>query len=266
VPVLAGAHGDRVRRVRELLTSKGRREQRRYTFEGMTLLDDALRAGIAVDELYVSEATYDREPRLRDLEERGTPVYLVDERTMHKISNLQTPPGVVAVTRTLYTSHAHVLRRSLTLVLADVSDPSNAGTLLRSAEAFGVRGVLFGSGGVDPYNPKVVRGAMGALFRLAIAVTNAQEFAVQAKRHGVQVLGLDAQGEDLRDVALAAPAAVVVGNERRGLGAWDGACAQRVAIPMSGSVESLNAAVAGSIALYELSRGLRSMGIPETTR
>jgi RNA methyltransferase, TrmH family len=266
VPVVAGAHGERVRRVRELLTPKGRREQGRYAFEGMTLLDEARRAQIPIDEVYVSEAAYAREPRLRDLDGRGTSVYLVDDRTMQKISDLQTPPGVVAVTRSRFHLCTEVLQGKLTLVLGGVGDPTNAGTLLRSAEAFGIGGVLFGRAGVDPYHPKVVRGAMGAHFRLAIGVTDADELALEARRENVQLVGLDAHGDDVRNAVVLAPAAIVVGNERHGLGTWGDACTLRVAIPMSGAAESLNVAVAGSIALYELSRAFKSIGMPETTR
>jgi RNA methyltransferase, TrmH family len=254
VALVAGAHGQRIRRVHELLTVKGRREQRRYLFEGVTLLREALRSETAIEEIYAEAQRFESDPLIRELEEKGTAVFLVDERTMRKISDLETPPGVVAVAPTTFESATSVAAADISLVLADIADPSNAGTLLRSAEAFGITTVLFGRSGVDPYHPKVVRGAMGAHFRIAIASIDPHEFVDLARHSEMTVLGLASDGADVHTIAASTPVAIVVGNERHGLADWDRACTQRVAIPMRGSAESLNAAVAGSIALYEISR------------
>jgi TrmH family RNA methyltransferase len=247
---VAGAHAERVGRARELLATRGRKEQGRFTFEGPTLLDEAARSGVEIEELFVTEQVLEGNARVRELDRDGTPVFAVDDRTMAKISDLETPSGLVAVARMRYTPLSELLGGPLTLVLADISDPGNAGTLLRSAEAFGASGVLFGAQGVDPYHPKVVRGAMGATFRLPLA-TAAPEALAEAAGPGLAILGLDVRGEDLRHIELPERAAVVVGHERRGLGSWAAACTARIAIPMLQTTESLNAAVAGSIALYE---------------
>ncbi len=140
------------------------------------------------------------------------------------------------------------------LVLADLNDPGNAGTLMRSAEAFGIDRVLFGARGAEPYHPKVVRAAMGAIFRQRIAL--ATPLDLQPKLGDWCAVGLAAAGEPLDGLEWPAKCLLVVGNERHGLGAWEALCAQFAAIRMSGRAESLNAAVAGSIALYEASRRL----------
>ncbi len=139
-------------------------------------------------------------------------------------------------------------------MLADVGDPANAGTLLRSAEAFGCSGVICGSLGVEPYHPKVVRGSMGAIFRLALAVAEPDAVAQAAAAAAVQLLGLEAGGKPLAGLSWERRPALVVGHERGGLGRWAGVCADVVGIPMAGRAESLSAAVAGSIALYEATR------------
>ena len=139
-------------------------------------------------------------------------------------------------------------------MLADVGDPANAGTLLRSADAFGCAGAVCGSLGVDPYHPKVVRGSMGAVFRLKLAVSDPPALANAAAAAGVRVLGLTAKGGSLRDEPWDRPAALVVGHERHGLGRWEACCESLLGIPMAGTAESLSAAVAGSIALYEATR------------
>jgi RNA methyltransferase, TrmH family len=256
VATLAGAHAERVVRVRDLQTAKGRKEHGRFAFEGPTLLDEALRSGVAVEELYVSEGVLADNPTVRDLDARGTPVYVVDDRTARKISDLETPTGLVAVTRQQPRSLAELLQGRLTLVLADLNDPGNVGTLLRSAEAFGASGVVLGSLGVDPYHPKVVRGAMGSIFRLPLAVASAGEFAAAAAAAGCTVIGLAAERPSLSSLMLSGSNALVVGHERRGLGAWGTRDIILAGIPMRGPVDSLNAAVAGSIGLFVLAEGL----------
>lgn len=252
---LLGAHAERVTLVRELHTAKGRKAQNRFAFEGATLLEEAVRSETPIDEIFATETVYGANPLVRKLEAEGVAVYLVDDRTAGKISDLETATGLVSTTRTaLEPLDALFARGGLVLVLADLNDPGNAGTLLRSAEAFGAQAVVFGRMGVDPYHPKVVRGAMGAIFRLGLAVAEAPEFRTAAEAAGVRSYGLSARGTTLDGPSLPAHCALVVGHERRGLGPWEAACAGLVSIPMAGPTESLNAAVAGSIALYEANK------------
>ena len=256
VAVRIGAHAERLSDVRSLKSSKGRREQGRFAFEGPTLLDEARRSGLAVDELYATQSAYERFEAVRAAEKDGVATYIVDERSAARISDLETPPGIVAVAPVRYAAMDEILGADgLVLVLADIGDPGNAGTLLRSADAFGCRGVISGRLGVDPYHPKVVRAAMGSLFRLAITVGDPETLAETATRAGFRIAGLDAAGEPLAEARFGSRTALAVGSERHGLGRWESTCAQRVAIAMPGAAESLNAAIAGSIALYEAAKG-----------
>lgn len=248
-----GAHNARVDFARELLTKKGRREHGHFTFEGPTLLTEALAAHVSIESLYVTQAQYSESAQARELEAHGVPVYLLDDRTMRKISDLETPSGLVAIAPMRFAPLEEIFAESgVILILADVNDPGNAGTLLRTAEAFGVGRVLFGSRGVEPYHPKVVRGAMGALFRLRLAVAAAEE--VGRMVDGWQGVGLGADGEPLVSTPWSGKDFIVVGNERHGLGRWSALCTRTAAIPMRGKAESLNAGVAGSIALYEATK------------
>ncbi len=249
---VAGAHGERVRLARALSTSKARKEQQRFAFEGPTLLREAVHTGAPIFEIFARRDAYDREPLVREMEASGTAVYIIDERTAQKLSDVETPSGIIAVAPVRYAPLDDVLSSQLSVILAGISDPGNAGTLLRSAEAFGARGIVFDPSGVEPYHPKVVRAAMGSIFRLAVAVAQPEIAAVVASRFGAEFLGLDVRGERVRDVRRSERTALVVGHERRGLGPWARYCNRRIAIPMIGQAESLNAAVAGSIALYAL--------------
>ena len=246
-----GAHADGVADVRALLRVKGRREQSRFAFEGATLLDEARRSATAVEAIYATHSAYENVPLIRELEALGTRVYIVDDRVAAKISDLETPTGIVAITSLRVEPLDALLRDpGLVLVLADLNDPANAGTLLRSAEAFGVAGVVFGRLGVDPYHPKVVRGAMGAIFRLRLSLADPSELQIAATARGTTVYGLSVDGTPIESAVFAPRSALVVGHERRGLGAWEALCTQRLALAMPGAAESLNAAIAGSIALY----------------
>ncbi len=239
-------------KARALRSVKGRSEQKRFAFEGPTLLGEARASGLAIEELYATPAAYETMPLVREYDASGTPTFIVTTHALAAISDLATPSGIVAVAPIPLSGLEKLLSLGTpVLVLADIGDPANAGTLLRSADAFGCPGVVFGRLGVDPYNPKVVRGAMGAIFRLAIAVAEPAELQAVAAAAGFTLLGLAAQGEPLAGERWDEPVALVVGHERHGLGRWAPLCRRILAIPMAPCAESLSAAVAGSIALYE---------------
>jgi RNA methyltransferase, TrmH family len=256
-----GVHAERLVDVRALLSPKGRRAQGRFSFEGVTLLEEARACGFPIEAIYCTAAAYEATPAVRELDAGGTGVYLVEERSAAAISDLRTPSGIVAVASLrLLPVEELVGRASLLLVLADVNDPANAGTLLRSAEAFGCGGVIFGRLGVDPYHPKVVRGSMGGIFRLAVALADPSSLQAAAGSAGIRLVGLAADGACLEGEQLRRPVGIVVGNERHGLGSWSALCERVARIPMEGRSESLSAAVAGSIALYEASRARAHQG------
>ena len=249
-----GARADRLKGLRALRGPKGRRERHRFLFEGPTLLDEALRSGVTIEELYVTAAAYASNEAVRALDAAGMPTFLLDERSAAGLSEVESPTGILAVAAVRRFDGPQLFDRDgLVLVLADVNDPANAGTLLRSAEAFGASGVAFGDRGVDPFHSKVVRAAMGSLFRLRVGRIVPADLG-EAGGNGFRIAGLRAAGDDLRRMAWPARTALVVGSERRGLGRWEQACEQFLGIPMGGPTESLNAAIAGSIALYEATR------------
>jgi RNA methyltransferase, TrmH family len=256
-----GSHAQRLVKARALRSVKGRSEQKRFAFEGPTLLDEARASGLAVEELFSTQAAYEATPLVREYDASGTPTFIVTTQALAAISDLATPSGIVAVAPIRLSGLEKLLSLgSPILVLADIGDPANAGTLLRSADAFGCPGVVFGRLGVGPYNPKVVRGAMGAIFRLAVSVAEPAELQAAAAAAGFTVLGLAAHGEPLAGERWDRAAALVVGHERHGLGRWAPLCRRILAIPMAPSAESLTAAVAGSIALYEAARNARKEG------
>jgi RNA methyltransferase, TrmH family len=253
VPTELSPHNARLAQVHDLRTPRGRREAGRFTAEGPTLLDEAARSGLRPHEIYATGDGLGRFEASR-WEAAGTAVFVVPDRAFARLSDVETPTGVLAVFPLPARTAAEVLAAAgPVLLLAGVNDPGNAGTLVRSAEAFGAGGVLFGRGGADPFAPKVVRAAMGSIFRLPVAQVTADEVLAAAAAAGRQVVATDLEGEDVRVVGIPPGAVIAVGNERRGIRDWLPRWDRAVRIPQA-AAESLNAAVAGSIVLYEASR------------
>jgi TrmH family RNA methyltransferase len=236
--------------LRSLLKRKGRRAHRLFLIEGPSLLAEALASGIRLEEVRAT-AEARSEPPVLEAEARGIPIVEVSKRTLASLSDVRTPPGLVAVAAMAERPVGDLLAGpGLVLLLAGIADPGNAGTLVRAAEAFGAAGVLFAMGGVDPYGPKVVRAAMGSLFRLPHALVEPEELPSAAVRAGRPIVAADRSGTPLPDFAFPDQPLLAVGAERGGVAGWLPRWDEAVAIPHAGPTESLNAGVAGAIILY----------------
>lgn len=223
---------------------------------------EAIRYG-SVQELFVTERAANRHPEL--IEGCCARVSLITERAAAGLSETATPQGIVAVCAALGQPVADALRGTqLVAVLAGVSDPGNAGTVIRAADAAGAGAVLFTGETVDPHNGKCVRASTGSVFHLALGVEPDPLRAVEAcRQNGMQVLAADAgTGRDLDDMIdngnLVTPTAWLFGNEAHGLdrGLLE-AADHAVTIPLHGRAESLNLAAAAAVCLYASARAHR---------
>jgi TrmH family RNA methyltransferase len=186
----------------------------------------------------------------------------VSGRVIDALSDTSTPQGVVAVASMRTVPIAEV-SGDLILVLSNVRDPGNAGTLVRSAVAAGASAVVFCSGSVDPFNSKTVRSTAGLLFHVDVTTGVALEEAVDELRNkGFLILGADAASSKPPDeVDLSARVALVLGNESWGLEESSSRLLDDiVGIPMPGPAESLNVGIAGSVLLFEAVRQRRATG------
>lgn len=214
-------------------------------------MEEALTGGLPVRELRVTAAARSL-PAAHAAEARGIPVVEVSERGLARISSLDTPPGIVAVAEMGEWALSGLMAGpGLILLLAGIADPGNAGTLVRAAEAFGAGAVIFGAGGVDPYGPKTVRAAMGSLFRLPHAVAEPAAVVQAAAQAGRPIVAADRSGTPLPTFSFPSRPLLAIGAERGGVRGWLGRWDEAVSIPHAGPTESLNAAVAGAIVLYE---------------
>lgn len=261
--VAAGFHSPHVRAARLLHTKKHRAQARCFLVEGPALVAGALDAGVTPSALfYIPGQNEDIDTVAKAAAAAGTSLFAVDARTLESLAQTRSPQGVVAQVRFVdrdAAAFATLLPPSgpaLALVLHDLDDPGNAGTLVRSAEAFGAHAVCFGPHSVEPYNDKVVRATMGALFRIPLVRYESwEQLAAVLTAANIVPVGAAMQAADIRSVQPPPRVALVLGNERRGLEDLpQSACVLTVGIPQRPAAQSLNVAVAGSILLYELAR------------
>jgi TrmH family RNA methyltransferase len=237
----------------------GRRRAGRFLAEGPNLVDAAARRGL-VDELFATEAAAGRHRALL----AELPIRLVTDRAAKALSETVTPSGLVAVCRMPDTSIDSVLAAAprLVVVAVELSEPGNAGTLIRLADALGAAAVIFAGHGVDPYNGKCLRSSAGSIFALPVVVEPDTDGIISRLRAaGLQILATTLDGElslDDADALLAAPTAWLFGPESRGLPTeLAGMADHRVRILMPGHAESLNVASAAAICLYQSARAHR---------
>lgn len=222
---------------------------------------DVLESGAAIDELFVVDE-FATEAAAERARAAGIPVHVVGWPVAKAISDSVTPQGVVAVAASpLQSLDAIELRAGLVVILAAVSDPGNVGTLVRSAAAGGVDGLILTEGSSDVLNPKTARASAAALFSVPLVADVSLEAAIDHVRGlGFSVAGTDATSRTtIYEADLTRPTALVLGNESWGLAAGtEHLLDHALSIPMPGAVESLNVAVAGSIIVFEALRQRRS--------
>jgi TrmH family RNA methyltransferase len=234
--------------------------------EGPNLLEEALRAGLRLDCVFIAQGAEHLLEGLRLPE--SADVLLVPRELLNSVLATETPQPVAALVEPPEWSWEQLLglrekaasllalATPLVIVLAGLQDPGNLGTILRSAEAFGATGVLSLPGTVSAWNPKAVRASAGSLFRLPLISASAEDCLARLRAAGVKILSTAVDGAEAADrIDLAGPVALIIGNEGNGVPEEVASQAdQAVTIPCPGPVESLNAAVAASVLLYEASR------------
>jgi len=221
--------------------------------EGDHLLEEAMLSGMVLKTVFVSER--------RDVPHmipRGVEVLRLTEEVFESVVETQSPQGVAALIVPPVHRLDDVLKSAapLILVAAGLQDPGNLGTLVRSTEAFGAAGILTTPGTVSAWNQKALRASVGSVFRMPVVGVTSDDVS-DLKTHGIRLIAAvgGTGATPAQDVDFSKACALLIGNEGAGLGAeWMRMADERVTIPCPGPVESLNAAVAGSLLLYEASR------------
>ena len=255
---IEGLRNPLIKRVRSLLRRKARYEERAFLVEGARAVSDMADAGITALMILVRDAEDDI--TLLDLA-GNSPVRLVAPRLFNDLSDLPHPQGILAVVSMddLPRERADDQSGDDLLLIADgMRDPGNLGTLLRSAAGAGASTVWLTPDTVDPFNPKCVRSAMGAHFRISVHHADEQELRRRIERVDVVAVA-DANGDkNYDDIDWTLPSAIIVGGEAFGPTASIRELATaNVRIPLQSNVESLNAGVAGSLLIFEAARQRR---------
>ena len=277
--IISSKDNKRIKYIRSLLEKGGiRKKNHSFVVEGIKLVDEALEYGNVLD-IIVSESLYEeivsgdlaRNGLLSDngkhiikQVKQGTSLTVVSDAVFKSVSETITPQGILAevempkhrLLEEKFLEIAYEKKGKIKLlILEDTADPGNLGTIMRTAEAAGVTGVIMGKGTVDIFNPKVVRSTMGSIFRLPFAyVDDLKAVILRLKRDGISFYATHLKGkESYRDISYSDKAGILIGNEARGLSDEIANLADTyVIIPMQGKVESLNAAVAAALMLYEV--------------
>lgn len=268
--MITSTSGSRVKHVALLQQkSKARNEENLFVAEGIKMFEEA--PVKQIQELYIEEKLY-QEDRFRELADKaercrqqGSFVETVTRDVICKLSDTKTPQGIVCVMKQLsYTGEQIVsaaLRRQkekgkvpLFLLLEDIQDPGNLGTMIRTAEGAGADGVFMTGGCVDIYNPKTIRSTMGSLYRVPfLYVDDMEDIVSRLKTNHIKVYAAHLQGEKYYyEMDFEEGCAFLIGNEGNGLQKKTAAMADcYVKIPMEGQLESLNAAIAAAILMYQ---------------
>ncbi|MBR4080279.1 MAG: RNA methyltransferase [Clostridia bacterium] len=235
---------------RSLKDRKGRRETGCFLVEGRKMAEEALQSAFAVEAVLVDEQRAEEFTLPADV-----PVYLLPDHVLSAVCDTKTPQGIAAV---LHMQGRDELGARV-VALDGVQDPGNVGTILRTADAAGFTGVLLSEQCADVFSPKVLRATMGSIFRMPIRVTaDLPGELTRLRSEGYSVLSSQLDGEPFfqrRDVG--DRYCLIIGNEGNGVSPEVQATAtHRLRLPMRGGAESLNAAIAAGIMMYDLTREL----------
>lgn len=255
--VITSAANPAIALVRSLDRRDRRAEERAFVVEGVRAVRDGLETGAMPRLVMLREGDEALLPA--ESIPAGVPVRHVERRLFGRLSDVQTPQGVLAVFSIPHISPDLTAGTPLVLVLDRLRDPGNLGTLLRSAAGAGVDAVFLAPGTVDPWNTKVVRAGMGAHFRLPLLPLDAGAMAALRERLPLRAVARADAPLAYDHVEWTLPAALVIGGEAEGISAelqaWG---SDEIAVPLATGVESLNAAAAGAVILFEAARQRRA--------
>lgn len=255
--VISSRTNSRVKQLRAAFAGQERLSGGMFAIEGEHLVEEALQSGIELRTLFLTARQ-----EVPDGMPHGVEVVHLTEEVFASAVETRSPQGIAALIDPPVYELTDVLERqasTLLVIAAGLQDPGNLGTIIRSAEAFGASGVIVTPGTVSAWNQRALRASVGSVFRTPVVALTLDQIAVLQTTHGIRYLAaVGAAGDGVlaaKDADLRQPIALLIGNEGAGLAQeWLDLADQRITIPCPGPVESLNAAVAASLLLYEASR------------
>lgn len=257
-----------MKKVQQLLKkARTRREEGLFVAEGIKMFGEAPKDRL--QKVYAAASFAEKEEfqkilKEKGLENPGDKVEIVDDKVFKSLSDTVTPQGVLCLISMKDWSLEEILegvKNPLLIILEDLQDPGNLGTIIRTGEGAGITGVILSRTSVDVFNPKVIRSTMGSVYRVPVLYVDSIEKEVLSvlKTHGITTYAAHLKGKNNYDQEdYGKGTAFFIGNEGNGLTDSLTACADTlIKIPMEGQVESLNAAMASGILMYEVARQRR---------
>lgn len=242
----------RVKEWAALLSKKNRKTTGKFLFESRRGIEEALLYGAKPLEILLREGT--ELPAEYQQHLQGVALATLASKVFGKLSLTENTQGIIGVFPCKQDKLKYLLGLDCLLFLDGIQDPGNLGTIVRSAAAFGVKGLLLGPGCVDLYNDKVLRSTLGGLFALSIVDLEYKDLNL-LKKHGFTLVGSDLQGVSIETFQWPEKTIVGIGNENKGLSQeFRELASQYLTIPQNSPMESLNAGVAASIIMYKYSR------------
>ncbi len=234
-------------------SSKARKEHNLFVLEGLRICDDAYVGKIGFDKLIISEtANIKYKSAVEKFLKNSKESYLIPDNLFKKISDTSSPQGIIALAQ-MPEKSADIDKKGRYVALENLNDPSNLGAVSRTAEALGVSGIILSSDSCDPYSPKSLRASMGTLLRMPVIVFD--NFCEGIKNSGLTAFAcvVDKNAKSITDISFGDGSVVMIGNEANGLTDAAKFFAQEcITIKMSGKAESLNAATAAAISIWEM--------------
>ena len=272
--IISSRQNRRIVELCKLDDRRAREKNRRFRFDGVKLLCEAIRRGVPLCEVYLRVGTAQKvADRMMELygytlTDAKCPIFGVEDELFDRISEENAPEGVICVANyidkchkmnTIYNKEDGILSAEAPVILLEsVRDPLNVGAIIRSAAALGVGYLVLSADCADIYHPRTVRAAMGPLFSMPITRVDDLPEAIRVLREAgrtIYAAALDEDAARLGEITLPRPAGAVIGNEGHGLSpATVAACDRAVYIPMQADTESLNAGVAAALIMWELCR------------
>lgn len=246
-----------IKYIKKLKRKRNRWQEEKFIIEGSKMIEEALEAKEEISHIIFSEEVRDREDYRLLLQgvDISTNIVQVSRGIFEEISDTESPQGIMALVSFGVRDIRDILeKKKKNLIFLDsLQDPGNLGTIIRTADAFKIDGIIIGENTVDPYNEKVVRATMGSIFRLPIYVCEDNEsFIKEARDLGYKLFSTDLKGQALYLEEFSPHNIIIIGNESKGVSnSLSQLVDSRIKIPMPGEAESLNAGVAASIIMYE---------------
>ncbi len=232
-----------VKYIQSLYHKKNRDKDGLFIAEGVKIIDELLDSDFIIKKIYAVDDWIESHP--------GIPgIIAVDDASLNRISNFETPQKVLALVEQKNKLQTPGLNNSITIILDGIQDPGNLGTIVRTADWFGIKNIIASPDTVDVYNPKVVQSTMGSFTRINMFYTDLETFLPE---QNIMIYGAMLDGNDISGILKPKECLLVIGNESKGIRPYIQPFIQKkITIPKTGDTESLNAAVATGIILWEL--------------